>query len=515
MRTGNGRPPPPRPRSPRSSPPAAGVGPDMTAGAADADSIRGRPGIRGPLGGPGQQAGRAGVDEQVATLLDGAQALLTARGRSWAVLAPGLQEAGALTGEEVLPRLLGLVREVLHARCAALAVAHQGRVLRLLQDEATPASPPPGPAHGSHGLMDRLLDDAQPLRVPSLTTHAAARGWPEPHRTLGSFLGAPIGACGHTIGYLYLLEKQTPDGFTPDDEDLLRSFASTAAPTITSLGLLPDPDGPPPVAGSPTEGAATPPAPKTRPSALQQLVNTARRLTDADAAALVLSAEPGSLQVAAADGSPWADLHGQRIPDTQSTSALAVRQQQTVAVRDAAIDPRTVGPHTRSPGVGPILATPLPAEDGIHGAVSIGRTAPGSPFSDGDTAMMTEFAANAGLAVQLESARREERHDPGSLPERDPQHIAHDLTADLTQRLVVYATTVHSLNFCTEQGRVVGELLRQAEQLHDTTQTGMTALLNASLNGVATEPPRPAPARTRPLPAEDVGRSWSGWDSRC
>ena len=319
MRIGNGRPPPPRPRRPPSSPPAAGVGPDMTAGVSDADSIRGRPGIRGPLGGAGQQAGRAAVDEQVATLLDGAQALLTARGRSWAVLAPGLQEAGAMrlqeagamTGEEVLTRLLGLVRELLHARCAALAVAHQGRVLRLLQDEATPASPPPGPSHGSHGLMDRLLDDAQPLRVPSLTTHAAARGWPEPHPTLGSFLGAPIVACGHTIGYLYLVEKQTPDGFTLDDEDLLLSFASTAAPTITSLGLLPDPDDPPPVSGSPTEGAATPPAPKTRPSALQQLVNTARRLTDADAAALVLSAAPGSLQVAAADGSPWADLHGQ------------------------------------------------------------------------------------------------------------------------------------------------------------------------------------------------------------
>ena len=63
--------------------------------------------------------------------------------------------------------------------------------------------------------------------------------------------------------------------------------------------------------------------------------------------------------------------------------------------------------------------------------------------------------------------RREEHHDPGSVPERDPQHIAHDLTADLTQRLVVYATTVHTLNFSTPQGRVVGELLRQAEQLHD------------------------------------------------
>jgi GAF domain-containing protein len=200
------------------------------------------------------------VDEQVATLLDGAQALLTARGRSWAVLAPGLQKAGAMNGEEVLTRLLGLVREVLQARCAALAVAHQGRVLRLLQDEATPASPPAGPAHGSRGLMDRLLDDAQPLRVPSLTTHAAARGWPERHRTLGSFLGAPIRARGHTIGYLYLVEKQTPGGFTLDDEDLLLSFASTAAPTITSLGLLPDPDGAPPVAGSPTEGAAAPPA---------------------------------------------------------------------------------------------------------------------------------------------------------------------------------------------------------------------------------------------------------------
>ena len=54
-----------------------------------------------------------------------------------------------MNGEEVLTRLLGLVREVLHARCAALAVAHQGRVLRLLQDEATPAAPPAGPSRAA------------------------------------------------------------------------------------------------------------------------------------------------------------------------------------------------------------------------------------------------------------------------------------------------------------------------------------------------------------------------------
>ena len=119
VRIGNGRPPPPRPRRPPSSPPAAGVGPDMTAGAADADSIRGRPGIRGPLGGAGQQAGRAAVDEQVATLLDGAQALLTSRGRSWAVLAPGSRRPVQCTARRCSPAFSGW-----SARCCTPAAPH-------------------------------------------------------------------------------------------------------------------------------------------------------------------------------------------------------------------------------------------------------------------------------------------------------------------------------------------------------------------------------------------------------
>ena len=251
--------------------------------------------------------------------------------------------------------------------------------------------------------MDRLLDDAQPIRAPSLTTTRPPAGGPnltphwllprrpdrgvrthdrlplppreaDPRRVHPRRRGSPAElrvhrGCDHHLPRPARRPRRSAAGGGQPH----RGCRHRAGPQETALGT----------AAAGENGATTHRRRRRRPRPLRQ---------------------PASLQVAAADGSPWADLHGQRIP----TPSRCPRWRSDSNRRRPSETPRSIpGPWARTPahpGVGPILATPLPAEDGVRGAVSIGRTAPGSPFSDGDTAMMTEFAAHAGLAVQLESA---------------------------------------------------------------------------------------------------------------
>jgi hypothetical protein len=93
-------------------------------------------------------------------------------------------------------------------------------------------------------------------------------------------------------------------------------------------------------------------------SPLHLLVEAARRLGAADAAAVMLPDEDGWLRVASAEGQPWAGLAGRLLPAPRSVSAQAMRTGRTVLGPDAASDPRTCT-SSNSTGGEPLLAAPL------------------------------------------------------------------------------------------------------------------------------------------------------------
>jgi signal transduction histidine kinase len=88
-----------------------------------------------------------------------------------------------------------------------------------------------------HGILGRLIDDAQPLRLPDLREHSASFGFPSHHPPMRSFLGVPIRVRNEVFGNLYLTDKTTAEVFTDVDEELVVGLATAAGVAIENARL--------------------------------------------------------------------------------------------------------------------------------------------------------------------------------------------------------------------------------------------------------------------------------------
>jgi GAF domain-containing protein len=58
------------------------------------------------------------------------------------------------------------------------------------------------------GVLGRLVDYPQPLRLVDIAENVSSVGFPEHHPPMDSFLGVPIRVGARVFGNLYLTEKQ-------------------------------------------------------------------------------------------------------------------------------------------------------------------------------------------------------------------------------------------------------------------------------------------------------------------
>ena len=76
-----------------------------------------------------------------------------------------------------------------------------------------------GPLPRTHGMLDAMLHDPEPLRLPDIKQDRRFRGWwPRAHPSMSSFLGVPIVSEGEVIGAFYLTDKIGTAEFTDDDQ---------------------------------------------------------------------------------------------------------------------------------------------------------------------------------------------------------------------------------------------------------------------------------------------------------
>ncbi len=87
------------------------------------------------------------------------------------------------------------------------------------------------------GVLGHLIADPKPLRLPDLTCHPEAFGFPPAHPPMRSFLGVPIRIGDEVFGNLYLCEKIGSDEFTEEDELLVESLAAIAAVAVENSRL--------------------------------------------------------------------------------------------------------------------------------------------------------------------------------------------------------------------------------------------------------------------------------------
>jgi GAF domain-containing protein len=366
------------------------------------------------------------LDELLEQLIVRARDVPAARSRLRGLLRANLEVAGAVDLDEVLRHILDAARTLVDARYAALGVVEQGRLVRFLHtgmdDDAVRSI---GHLPEGKGLLGRLIDYPEPLRLPDIAEHLSSGGFPERHPPMRSFLGVPIRVGPRVFGNLYLTDKQGADEFSRDDEQLVLALANAAGVAIGNAALFAEArrrqDWQAAMVAMTT--ALTNEDPER---GLSRIAQHAMAVCAAAGTAICVPAdEPDRLRVAATEGvfKAW---RGRLIPVDGSVAGEALTGRRPVLVADPATDASF---RVRA---GPGVAVPMLSEPAVSGVLLVCRAAGESPFGRVDLEMLAAFCMQAARAVQLARARLD--NDRLRLVE-DRQHIGEDLQNRVIQRL--------------------------------------------------------------------------------
>ena len=378
------------------------------------------------------------LDDLLAELQSRLQAVLATRDRVHVLLEAVVSVGGNLDLEIVLRKIIETAVPLVRARYGALGViGDDGRLTEFIPVglyEAQIAAIDHWPE--GHGLLGTLIRDPRPLRLPDLSAHPESYGFPPGHPAMRSFLGVPIRIRDEVYGNLYLTEKQGGGRFDEEDETLVVALAAAAGVAIDNARLYEE--------ARRQERWLRATADVTRellsgtePTQVLTLVTQqALALSGADLVALAVPAGDQKRLVnthAAGDGADGA--LGLVLPVAASMSGQVLTSGEAVVLEDFRNDGR-VNPIAREHmPLGWAILLPLGAPGNVRGVLTVGRDPGSLPFPPQAIEMVTTFAAQAGIALEL----AEHRHDSARLAVlQDRERIARDLHDLVIQRL--YAT---------------------------------------------------------------------------
>jgi signal transduction histidine kinase len=378
------------------------------------------------------------LDELLVELQSRLQAVLATRDRVHALLEAVVAIAGDLDLEVVLRKIVEAAVPLVQARYGALGViGEDGRLTEFVpvgMDEAQIAGIHHWPE--GRGLLGTLIHDPRPLRLADLADHPESHGFPAGHPPMRSFLGTPIRIRDEVYGNLYLAEKEGGGPFDEEDETLLVALAAAAGVAVDNARLYEE--------ARRQERWLRATAEVTRE--LLSGTQSAQVLALVTQQALALSAaDLVALAVPAGDRQRLVNTHaagegagkalGLVLPAAESLSGQVLASGNAVVVEDFRND-RRVNPLAREHmPLGWAILLPLGAPGNVRGVLTVGRDPGSLPFPQQAVEMVTTFAAQAGIALEL----AQHRHDSerfAVLQDRD--RIARDLHDLVIQRL--YAT---------------------------------------------------------------------------
>ncbi|MGK5733927.1 sensor histidine kinase [Streptomyces sp. URMC 124] len=263
------------------------------------------------------------------------------------------------------------------------------------------------------GILGELIRNPAPLRLTDLNRHPRSYGFPEHHPPMRTFLGVPVRVREEVFGNLYLTEKRGGAAFDADDEAVLTTLSIAAGVAIDNARMYHES--------------------RRRERWLQALGEITRSLlsgTDADEA-LGLIAERAR-EVADADGA--------------------------VVVHDG---------EEGAPGDGPAVVVPLPSGPGACGALRLHRRPGRPPFDDSEVKLLSGFADQAAIALEL-AQRRAESEELAVLHDRD--RIARDLHDLAIQRLFATGMTLQSATRLIDRPEAAERVGRAVDDLDTTIQ---------------------------------------------
>jgi signal transduction histidine kinase len=378
------------------------------------------------------------LDELLTELQGRLDAILATRDRVHALLEAVVAVGGDLELEVMLRRIVEAAAALVRARYGALGVVGEdGRLVEFIpvglsEDQIAAISHWPE----GHGVLGLLIRDPRPLRLADLSSHPDSYGFPEGHPPMRSFVGVPLRVRDEIYGSLYLTEKEGGGEFDEEDETLLVALAAAAGVAIDNARLYEDARRQERWLRASAEVTQQLLSGTPAGEVLTMVAAQVLEMSGADLVAVAVpTADRQRLVNTQAVGDHAAGALGLVLPVDGSLSGKVLSSGQTVTLDDFASDERVALAAREHMPLGPALIMPLGAPGDIRGVLTVGRNPGALPFPSQVVEMVTTFAAQAGIALEL-AEHREDVERLAVLQDRD--RIARDLHDLVIQRL--YAT---------------------------------------------------------------------------
>lgn len=359
---------------------------------------------------------------------------------------------------DTLQRIVDAACELLSANYAVLATFEQDNLPSNFvfsgidsQQAALIAHLPEG-----IGLLGELVDGRKTVRLSEIADHPQFSGFPTSHPEMKSFLGMPVMQNGVVYGSIYLADKKEGAPFTPTDEQLLQLFSSHAAVAIQNAQLIESSrDQSAQLQQRSRQLAALNTATMaisgelTLDKVLQQIVDVARDLADAEYAALGVPDSHGYLETFIASGMDREIVDGiPHLPKGLGLLGAIITERKTIRVPRISDDPRSVGFPEGHPPMVPFLGVPVIAGRETLGNLYLTNKIGADEFTQMDQDLVEMLAAHAAVAIQ--NARLYEQVGRLAIVE-ERTRIGMDLHDGIIQSIFAVGLTLESTKLSLHQ----------------------------------------------------------------
>jgi signal transduction histidine kinase len=375
------------------------------------------------------------LDDLLSELQGRLQVVVATRDRVHGLLEAVLAVGSNLELEAVLRRIVEAAVALVDARYGALGVVGEdGRLAEFIPvglDEAEIAAIDHWPE--GRGLLGQLITDPRPLRLDSIAGHAQSSGFPDGHPPMRTFLGVPLRIRDEVYGNLYLTEKRNGAAFDEEDEVLVTALSAAAGVAIENARLFDEARRQQRWLQASSEVTRRLLAGAAVEEVLEFVTEQTLEMTGADLVVLALP-EAGRRQLVVAHAAGVGAQHalGLVLPTATSLSGEVLASGQPITVEDFRNDERVAKAARENLDLGPAIVFPLGAAGGARGVLTIGRHPGAMPLPRAAADLVTTFAAQAAIALEL-AERRSDAERLAVFEDRD--RIARDLHDLVIQRL--------------------------------------------------------------------------------
>jgi signal transduction histidine kinase len=333
-----------------------------------------------------------------------------------------------------LRRIVEAGVDLVDARYGALGVLRQGgdglaQFIHVGIDDELAARM--GSLPEGKGVLGQLINEPYPLRIPDLSRHPSSVGFPPHHPPMKSFLGVPVLVRGEAFGNLYMTEKANGQ-FTAEDEAVLTALAGAAGIAIDNARLYEESEVRQRWLAAVADVRALLLEAPSGAEALSLIAARIADLTQADATWQLMGPDPetGAYTVSAQSGDELEDLTDEHFAPGDSPVLDAVDQAGGVVTLDLS----GIAYETRNPHIdwGPCIAIPLRGSHSDSAVVIAARKAGAPAFDESLTPLVTAFADQASVALDM-AARQRLARQLDVYEDRD--RIARDLHDHVIQRV--------------------------------------------------------------------------------